>query len=253
MVWLQADGDCLQVNFSIPPALLSELKEFFKKLLSRQMEEKRLTWTGSHFASSHSNFFSLLARKSLPVTKRNLISYRPNAVSPNFCKCYLSNWMTKYLTSPYNLAGQSACLTYCVGITCFRASQRRVLSRVLLVTSGAFISLRFRIWHAFRMQLPALVTGRNITPEACAASQRDLVRLEEWADRNSWSLTMENAKFCMQRGTTSETNIRQRQDAISLLYSKDTLLDHAELVHHDPWVLHCSCPWPVLDPGLIPR
>lgn len=204
------------------------------------MEEKRLTWTGSHFASSHRNFFSVLAKKSLPVTKRNLFSYRSNAVSPTFCKCYLFNWMDKYLTSAYNLAGQRACLTYCVRTICFRASQRRVLCSVLLVTSGAFSCLRFRIWPAFRTQLPALVTGRNNTPESCAASQRDVVRLEEWADRTLWSLTMENAKSCMQRGTTSETNICRAQDALSLLYSKDTLLDRAELVHHDCWVLRCT-------------
>lgn len=101
------------------------------------------------------------------MTKRSLMSYRSNIVSCSFCKCYLSNQMGKYLTSAYNLAHQRACLTYCVRTICFRASQRRVLCRVLLVTLGAFSSLRFRIWHAFRMQLPALVTGRNTRGLCC--------------------------------------------------------------------------------------
>lgn len=61
----------------------------------------------------------------------------------------------------------------------------RVLHRVLFVTSGAISSLKFRIWHDFRMQLPALVAGRNNTPEGCAASQRDLVSPEKRAGRSS--------------------------------------------------------------------
>lgn len=170
--------------------------------------------------------------------------------------CYLSHWMGKYLNSAYNLACQRACLTYCVRIICFRASQRRVLHRVLLVTSSAFSCLRFRVWHDFRMQLPALVTGRNNAPAGCAASQRDLVRLEKWADRTSWCLRRAWCPVLDRNNPRHEHMLGARCHFPSLEQghiagSCSTCPPWPRGPSLQSWFL-ASCPWPVLDPELIP-
>jgi len=63
--------------------------------------------------------------------------------------------------------------------------------------------------YSQKVQMTTKLGGMTDMPEGHSAFQRDLNRLEKWADRNLMKFSKEKFKACMWEGTVPCTNICQ--------------------------------------------